>query len=84
MYRPDQDRSVSDAIIQAIINCKETELKESDFTLYDHIDPDILDALFRDGACSNLMVDFTVDDVYVRCWVDDGVEIRVTESIDLP
>lgn len=81
-FRPSQDRSVSDAVLQVIADCKETDLTESDFTLYENIDPDALDDLFHYDAAPNLIVDFTVDDVHVRCCAYHGVEIRVIDLMD--
>lgn len=82
-YRHGQDRSMSDAVLQVIADQKDTDLRGSEFKLYEYINPDALNELFCDAA-QVLIVDFTVDDVHVSCWVDDGVEIRVTDSRDMP
>lgn len=82
-YKSGQDRSVSDAILQVIADRKDTDLRNSEFKLYEYVDPDALNELFCDAALA-LIVDFTVDDVHVCCWVDDGVVIRVTDSRDTP
>lgn len=81
-YTPDQDRTLSEAILEAIEDYKDIELTEADFTLYDHIDPTSLDTLFRHDAEPNAIVMFSVDDVRVHLWGDSGVEIRVTDRPD--
>lgn len=83
-YRPGRDRSLSDTVLRAIADCKGADLKESDFTLYESIDPDALNNLFRHSAAPEVMVDFTVEDVHVRCWGDRDVEVRVTDRMDVP
>lgn len=78
-YDPDQGRTLSDAVLEAVEKFKGTDLTRSDFTLFDNIDPDGLDALFRHDAEPETLVQFAVADVYVTVWGDGGVEIRVTD-----
>lgn len=81
-YRPGQDRSLSDTILEAIADCNGADISESDFTLYESVEPDALDDLFHSDAAPTLSVDFTVGNVRVRCRTYHGVEIRVTERSD--
>lgn len=78
-YTPDQDRSLTDAVLDTIENCKGDDLQRTDFVLYEDIDPDALNTLFRNDAQPRTTVTFTTDGVEVELWGDGGVEIRVTE-----
>ncbi|RBI60290.1 hypothetical protein DMJ13_18275 [halophilic archaeon] len=77
-YYPDEGQSLSTAIVEQIAEQKGEELPKSDFRLYDDIDPEALDALFRENANSNTTVQFSTDDVTVTLWGDGGVDILVT------
>lgn len=77
-YVPDQDRTLSGALLEAIESHRGEDLTESECTLYDDIDPDSLGGLFGGDAQPNTVVEFDTDDVRVMLWDDDGVEIRVT------
>lgn len=78
-YTPDQDRSLTDAVLDAIEKCKGDDLMRADFILYEDIDPDALNTLFRHDAKPRTTVMFTTDGVQVELWGDGGVEIRVQE-----
>lgn len=78
-YTPDQDRSVTEAVLDAIEECKGEDLLRTDFVLYEDIDPDALDSLFRHDAQPRTTVTFDTDSVTVELWGDDGVEICVTD-----
>ena len=78
-YTPDQDRSLTDAVLGAIEDCKGDALMRTDFRLYEDIDPDSLNSLFRDDAKPRTTVMFATDGVQVELWGDGGVEIRVQE-----
>lgn len=77
-YYPDEDRELSTAILEAIEDRKGTDVSKVDFILYDDIDPDALDNLFRKDGTANTTVQFNTDDVTVTLWGDGGVEIQVT------
>lgn len=78
-YTPDQDRSLSDAVLDAIEEYKGEDLARSDFVLYEDIDPDALDSLFRHDARPRTTVEFDTDDVRVELYGDSGVVITVRE-----
>lgn len=78
-YTPDQDRSLTDAVLDTIENCKGDDLQRTDYVLYEDINPDALNTLFRNDAQSRTTVTFTTDGVKVELWGDGGVKIRVTE-----
>ena len=78
-YTPEQEGTLSDEVLTAIEEYTETDLTKSEFRLFDDIDPDALDALFRRDAEPATFVQFAVGDVYVTLWGNSGVEIRVAD-----
>lgn len=77
-YHPDENRDLSTAILEAIEEQKGMDVARSDFQLYNDIDPDALDRLFREDASANTTVQFDTDDVTVTLWGDGGVEIDIS------
>ncbi len=81
-YTPHQDRSLTEAVLDAIEECKGEDLLRTDFVLYEDINPDALESLFRHDAQPRTTVTFDTDGVKVELWGDDGVKIRVTDRSD--
>ena len=79
-FRPDQHRSLSDAVLEAIDQFKDEDIIQSDFVLYDDIDTDAIDDLFRDDARPRTTLYFDTDDVQVELWGNSGVDIRVQKQ----
>ncbi|QLG63376.1 HalOD1 output domain-containing protein [Halorarum salinum] len=79
-YTTDQDRSLTDAMLGAIERCKGDDLTRDDFVLYEDVNPDALDSLFRHDAEPRTEVTFATDGVEVELWGDGGVEIRVGDA----
>ncbi|WP_312912488.1 HalOD1 output domain-containing protein [Natronosalvus caseinilyticus] len=77
-YTPNQDRSLTEAVLDAIEDYKGEDLLRADFVLYEDIDADALNSLFRHDAPSRTTVTFGTDGVKVELWGGGGVEIRVT------
>lgn len=78
-YEPDQDRTLTDAVLDAIEECKGDDRSLSDFALFDDIDPNALNAIFKDDAEPGTTLLFFTDGVRVELWGDGGVEIRVSK-----
>lgn len=78
-YTPDQDRSLSDAVLEAIEKYRDEDVTQSGFLLYEDINPDALDNLFRHDANPRTTVTFDTDDVRVELYGDSGVEIRIRD-----
>lgn len=80
-YHPNEDRPLSEAILDAIEAHENTALTADDVVLYDAIDPAAVDRLFREDpeANPNVKVEFEVDDVIVRLWGNGGVAISVSD-----
>lgn len=75
-YTPDQGRSPTDAVLDAIENYKGGDLLRADFVLYEDIDPDALDSLFRHDARPRTRVAFTTDDVRIELWERVGSKLE--------
>lgn len=78
-YVPEQQESLTDVLFDAIEEFKGEDISDSDFILYDEIDPDALDTLFRHTAEPRTTVIFVTDDVRVELYGDDGVVVTVRE-----
>lgn len=79
-YTTDQDHSLTEAVLDAIEECKGEDLQRTDFVLYEDVNPDALDSLFRHDAQPRTVVSFDTDGVKLELWGDDGIEIRVTDQ----
>ena len=80
VYRPGSEfTSLSETIVEAVDAHENEEIGRDSFRLYDSIDPDALDDLFREDADADLTVQFDVDGVTVSLWGDGGVDVRVTD-----
>lgn len=73
------DVPLSTAVLEAIEEHKNEDLRESDFVLYDDIDPDAIDTLFREDSTARTAVEFHTDDVTVTLRGNGAVEIRVSD-----
>ncbi|RBI58286.1 hypothetical protein DMJ13_27470 [halophilic archaeon] len=71
----------SSAVLEALAQHAGIDVDESDFRLYDVIDPDALDSLFSHQRDANLSVEFDVRDATVTVWRDDS-EVRARISDD--
>lgn len=78
VYYPEEGKSLSTAVLETIQEQKDENITKGDFQLYDDIDPDALDSLFRKDSTAETSVQFNTDDVTVTLWGDGGVEIQVT------
>ncbi|WP_135821072.1 HalOD1 output domain-containing protein [Halostella litorea] len=79
-YEPDQNRELSTAVLGAIEDQTGKDLTNSEFQLYDDINPDALNNLFREDASANTTVQFDTDSVTVTLWGDGAVEIQVSSQ----
>lgn len=77
LYHPGDKRALSTAILETIDDVKPEDVTKADFQLYDDIDPDTLDNLFRKDATANTTVEFDTDDVTVTLHGDGTIQIQV-------
>lgn len=81
-YYPDEDRALSTAILETIEAHRQENITKADFQLYDDIDPDALDNLFRKRGSGDTTVEFDTDDVTVTLQGDGAVDIEITPRDD--
>lgn len=80
-FRPADDRTLSEAVLSVVENHQDIDLLEAEFTLYDVINPDALERLFRFNQNAATRVSFVVDDSHVALQdTGAGIEIRVRDS----
>lgn len=79
-YDPDEEQALSEAVIDAIEAHENIDASREEFVLYEQIDPDALDGLFRPDANADITVKFRIDEVTVTLWGDGGIDIRVTDK----
>jgi len=71
---------MSDAIISALSEAKNRDITEHECILYDNIDADALDKLFRtDGNPNSIKVEFTTHDAIVVIWGNGQFNIEVQD-----
>lgn len=79
-FDPDTDHSLSEAVLTAVEEHQGIDLVDADFTLYDVIDPEALERLFRFNQDAATTVSFFIDGTRVSLRdVGDVVEIWAAE-----
>lgn len=78
-YDPGSEQSLSVLIVEAIEEHEGRDLSRSDFVLYDDVNPDAIDDLFRARSTAETSVQFDTDDVSVSLWGDGTVQVVVTD-----
>ena len=67
---------------EAIEEHESTSVSADEFDLYDHVDPDALDNLFRETDDVGIIVQFHLTNVIVSVWSDGAIDIRVTDDLE--
>ena len=82
-YYPDEeDAPLSQTVLEAVEAHDDSTLAADEFRLFDHVDPEAIDMLFRDSAGIDISVRFDLTNVTVSIWSDGGVDVRVTDKIE--
>lgn len=84
VYSPAENRPLSDTVLNAINRQTGKNLQEGEFRLYDHIDPDGLDQLFRPHADERVTVMFSADDLLIIIYGNGQVRIHVENNGEPP
>lgn len=79
-YSPEDNRTLSDAVLEALDAHLDEDILRTDFTLYENINTDALNNLFKENPTSETKVAFTVEDRLITLWGDGEIEIRVTKN----
>lgn len=84
-YSPDEDELLSVAIITALSEAKGRDITRDECVLYDSIDLDALDGMFRgESDDDSIKVEFTTHDTIVTIWGNGRVTIQVVDLEDNP
>jgi hypothetical protein len=84
-YYPDEDNvPLSTAIYEAIDAHEDASLTRDELDLFQHVNPEAIDMLFRDSIDGevDISVQFNLTNVTVSVWSDGGIDIRVTEKME--
>ncbi|PSP50953.1 hypothetical protein BRC60_04135 [Halobacteriales archaeon QH_1_68_42] len=84
-YYPDEDNvPLSTAIYEAIDAHEDASLTRDELDLFQHVNPEAIDMLFRDSVDGevDISVQFNLTNVTVSVWSDGGIDIRVTEKME--
>jgi len=78
-YDPD-DESLSTAIVTALSEAKGRDITEEECVLYDNVNPDALNGMFREESDGDtIKVEFTTHDAIVVVWGNGQVTIQVQD-----
>lgn len=84
-YTPDQGEELSSAIVETLSTAKGRDITEDECVLYNNIDPDALDGMFRRNTDENTVkVEFTTHDAIVVIWGNGEIIIEVQDLEDDP
>lgn len=84
-YTPDETESLSTAIVTALSEAKGRDITEDECVLYDSIDPEALDGLFRSNSDDDtIKVEFATHDAIVIIWGNGSITIQVEDLEDDP
>lgn len=79
-YTPGDDEPLSSAIVEALSNAKGRDITEEECVLYDSIDPDALDGMFRqESEGDTVKVEFATHDAIVIIWGNGEVSIEIQD-----
>ena len=82
-YYPDEAGTpLSESVLEAVKAHDNASLSADEFSLYDHINPEALDTLFKDTTDVDISVRINLTNVTVSIWSDGGIDIRVTDKIE--
>jgi hypothetical protein len=84
-YYPDEDNvPLSTAIYEAIDAHEDASLTRDELDLFQHVNPEAIDMLFRDSVDGevDISVQFNLTNVTASVWSDGGIDIRVTEKME--
>jgi hypothetical protein len=70
VLRPSREESVSTAVVRGVAEIKGVDPTDLDERLYDHVDPDALDRLFRADPDGSVAAEVRVSFTMAGCRVD--------------
>lgn len=79
-YVPDDEEPLSSAIITALSEAKGRDVTEDECVLYNSIDPEALDGMFRRRSDDDTVkVEFTTHEAIVLIWGNGTITIEVQD-----
>ena len=81
-HDPRKERSLSDAVLEAISKATGEELTREECALFDDIDPESLETLFRSDGSGNTSVLFNTPNAGIRIEPGSDIVIRVASLTD--
>jgi hypothetical protein len=79
-YSPEENEDLSADIIAALSEAKDRDITEDECVLYQSIDPDALNKMFREeGNKDTVKVEFTTHDAIVILWGDGSMTIEIQD-----
>ena len=81
-YPGEENAPLSQTVLEAVEAHDDSSLTADEFQLFDHVDPEAIDMLFRDTAGFDISVQFDLTNVTVSIWSDGGVDVRVTDKME--
>ena len=76
----EENESLSTAIVSALSEAKGRDISRDDCVLYDTIDPDGLDSIFRqDGEGDRIKIEFATHGAIVVLWGNGRVTVEVQD-----
>ena len=82
-YYPEEENvPLSTTVREAIAAHADVERGADEIALYDHVNPEGIDLLFKDTADADVSIKIDLDHVTVGIWGDGSVDIRVTERYE--
>ena len=80
LFRPDDERTLSEAVLGVVEEQQGIDLMNAEFTLYDVINPEALERLFRFNQNAATRVSFMINETRVSLEdVGDGIDVRATD-----
>lgn len=81
-YYPNEENvPLSEVVREAIEAHDSASLSADELNLYDSINPEAIDDLFRDNAAVDVTVRIELTNVTVSIWEDGGIDVRVTDDV---
>lgn len=80
LYDPEQDGTLTDAVLDTIERHRGPEFRRTDYDLFEDLDFRALDELFHEHASPSTRLSLQSGNVIIDLWGDRGVQIRVVDA----
>ncbi len=81
-YYPDEENvPLSEVVREALEAHESASLSADELDLYDSVNPEAIDDLFRDTDDVDVTVRIELTNVTVSIWEDGGIDVRVTDDV---